>query len=78
VLFSPFCAATRYLPRISFSAISRAFASEGLKAYWSIGPVFKQQIADTASCSLLKLLSSIIEDCPSFIKINDRGVKVTL
>jgi hypothetical protein len=32
VLLSPLCAATRYLPRINFSAISLAFAFAGLKA----------------------------------------------
>jgi hypothetical protein len=31
VLLDPFSAATRYLPRISFSAISLAFSFAGLK-----------------------------------------------
>jgi hypothetical protein len=49
ILVSPFWAATRYLPRINFSAISLAFLSAGLNACWSIGPVFKQQISVIAA-----------------------------
>jgi len=73
-----YSAATLYRPRASFYAISRAFASPGLNAYWSIGPLLKQKILFKAFYKKSKLFSSIVTVSPLEENIKERGDIITL
>ncbi|MBO7210934.1 MAG: hypothetical protein J6V44_07980 [Methanobrevibacter sp.] len=75
---SPRSSATRYLPRINFSAISLALASTGLKVCWSIGPDFEQKTSFIISYKYSKLLSSTKICPPSKVNTMARGVNIIL